>query len=266
MIALPPPYADIHAIVSILCILPTFCLYGAIMRLVFWHTQQDYHTPFYKLFVVGTCIAAIITTSTYFTGHILGAPMFLPLVEVLPHSGPFPTFFLCLLYYGIYAGELINCALAFNRFSIVILKHNYRDWWNRHLKQFVAVVLIFPFVFLWIFLISTNRIYIFDDNNPSMGYHLSNFDYPIWASKQKSMIAVYAFTGISSIIMNTTTLTFLIKKQKTSKRISYANDDASPKNVRFFLYIMLTFVAECMTASIQVQHKEVEHNRNSFCH
>uniref|UniRef100_A0A7E4VPS6 Serpentine receptor class gamma n=2 Tax=Panagrellus redivivus TaxID=6233 RepID=A0A7E4VPS6_PANRE len=253
MIALPPPYADIYAIVVLLCVIPTYCLYGIIAYLVFLSPHRRYYQgPFYKMFVVATGIAFILTVGIYFQGHVLGAPIFLPFVESLPHTGFLPTFFLCFLYYGIYAGQLINCALSFNRFSIIILKQSYHIFWNKYFRYLIFGILTTPILLVWQFIISNVRIYIFDDNNESMGYHLMDFDPPKWANKGKVMIGIYAVTAILSIIMNSVTLVFLVKNSNITKnKSSDKNDDSSPNNIRFFICIMMSFVAESMTAVIQ---------------
>uniref|UniRef100_A0A7E4ZZS1 Serpentine receptor class gamma n=1 Tax=Panagrellus redivivus TaxID=6233 RepID=A0A7E4ZZS1_PANRE len=170
------------------------------------------------------------------------------------HDGVIPAFWLFWLYYGMFAGEIVNCFLAVNRFTVVSLKHNYARFWKRNLKYFMAFALIVPFFFTWQFFFTDTQIVIFDDDRPESGYTIQELDRFKLMGRTFNTMFVFGCTSISSFVMNAYVTIYLINQMYLPKSLRNRdrNTDESPTNKRFFAYNCFTFSMECLTAILQL--------------
>lgn len=137
-------------LLSLIYIIPTYILYFAIFFVIsFSKNKNQFNSSFWKLFK----ISAFFNVNgwwIYCIGiRIPNEPAFISFVKSWNIHGIFVTSFFTLLWYQTYVAHIINAFLCFNRFTVLFLKQNYQQFWNKNLINFAAFCLCFPFLLIW---------------------------------------------------------------------------------------------------------------------
>ncbi|KAE9555229.1 hypothetical protein FO519_001579 [Halicephalobus sp. NKZ332] len=162
----------------------------------------------------------------------------------LPEIGFFMTFIPVICYHCGVAVSLIDFFISLNRFTVILMKVNHKEFWRKIMPWIYVIVLILPNLFTWHFWLTDIRNEMYNASDPDQGYYWDQYatENVPWMQNSRNMSIVIFGCAFPSCCMNFYVCFHLIK-QKLSK--TYSTSTYSEKqNVQLLIYTLLIFITE----------------------
>uniref|UniRef100_A0A7E4VCP1 Serpentine receptor class gamma n=1 Tax=Panagrellus redivivus TaxID=6233 RepID=A0A7E4VCP1_PANRE len=210
-------------------------------------------------------VAITMDVALYFQARILGAHMFLPFVKQLPTKGIVPMTLISLQFGTMHAGQMMNFLLAFNRYTVVLLREKYTNFWKRYLKWFLGGIFGLSILMVVQYTITEPSLELYDPDLPNHGYYLRAKVEMLLFNKFIHNALLFATTGLASLYMNVYVLRYLMRHRQKSVHFRAPNstNEITPSDFRFLASNASTFFLECMVAVIQISMFFIKYGPNN---
>ena len=152
------------------------------------------------------------------------------------------TFFYMIYFNSSFIHCMLDCLLSFNRFSVLFLALNYKNFWRLYLKYFIIFIFIVPFVFNWHYLFNTvvviKHIAPYGVTYPA----ITNYTFIHWIDSTLSGTIMYSTCTVASLVMNLIVIYHLFYK----RAIPSNDKEQQSQNKKMFIYSLLIFFTELL--------------------
>ena len=137
--------ANVKVLVPLLYITPLFIFYFLILFIITCsESRKQFSSSFFTFFKIGVVCNIGSEIFIYLFLRTSQAPFFLPIYRNAPESSFIITIIPLLSYYFPMESRITDAILALNRFSIFVLKNNYKSFWKKCGPVLLLLILIFP--------------------------------------------------------------------------------------------------------------------------
>ncbi|KAE9553371.1 hypothetical protein FO519_003434 [Halicephalobus sp. NKZ332] len=249
--------ANMRVLGPLIYIIPTFLLYFLLLKIIFFSKNREkFRTSFYSLFGVSAINNMVYCIFYFIFYRTTNAPIFLPLLSLLPERHFLLTMVPWIMFHAMYTQNFLDCIIAFNRFTVIYLKTNYRNFWKKHLLQILVTDVAIKFM---------------NESDPDEGYRWDMFRQdilPPWWKNASNMALVTLVTASLSLFFNFYVSFKLLKQKflKTKENLKFSRQDFQLTIFSCFLFLnqIGNFTLQVMFIYVTDEEQKTEMFRAQF--
>lgn len=251
-----PDDANFVALLPVSYMVPSYILYIITLSVLFlFKSRSNFNGSFYKIFGFSSINSVLNSLLYYFYTRGTAAPVYLPFLSIWPTSGFFITLYYVLLYNTQHSSSLFDLLLAFNRFTVIIFKVTYKQFWRKYLKFIIPLIYLLPNILTWHLWFTDVQLKIYNVSNPARGYVFDSFAsdrVPWMKNSRNTSIVVFSCSSIC-FLMNVYVCGYLIYQGYKNYSGSTSNNKTSPHNIKLFIFNLLVFAGQLAYGVLQVR-------------
>ena len=236
---------NIVAFVTFAYSIPTYLLYILILYVILVDKNKiNFSTSFYKLFCLSAVINFIFHITSYFFFRATEIPFLIPVFKSLPENGFFMTLIPVIAYHTGVASAFVDFFISLNRFTVILLKEKFKEFWRKMMPWVYAIVLIVPNLCTWHLWLTDVRNKPYNESDIEQGYYWDENakDNVPWMQNSRNMSIVIFGCVFPACFMNFYVCFHLIKRKLSKNSLPAIYDEK--QNIQLLIFTFLIFLNE----------------------